>query len=122
MSELKNPRAVEIEAINLELVRLNEDGSSQFVEKGDPNGLIIQLNLNYVDYGKLIALAELGIKAMQKRTKELLDLEERHKNNPIPELGALSADDIRLARTNSYSRSFEASGFLESIRRKFYKT
>lgn len=111
MINLDNMRAVVVQAINPELIALSEDGSSgRLVEKGDPDELIIQLNLNFVDHANLVKLAEAGIQAMVAR--EVI-LKEMRASPPHP----LTAEEIDILMNNARRLRHEAEELSSRIRR-----
>lgn len=108
--DIDNMRAVVVQAINPELIVLSEDGVGPFVEKGDPNELIIQLNLNFVDHGLLVKLAEAGIQAMVAR--EVI-LKEMRASPPHP----LTVEEIDILMNNARRLRHEAEALSSRIRR-----
>lgn len=111
MINLDNMRAVVVQSINPELVTPAEDGcGGRLVEKGDPNELIIQLNLNFVDHANLVKLAEAGIQAMVAR--EVI-LKEMRESPPHP----LTSDEIDILQNNARRLRHEAEALSSRIRR-----
>ena len=103
-------RYVVVQPINPELALLDEDGVGPLVEEGDPNEFIIQLNLNFVDHGLLVKLAEAGIQAMVAR--EVI-LKEMRASPPHP----LTVEEIDILMNNARRQRHEAEALSSRIRR-----
>lgn len=97
-----------VQALNADILQINEDGTGKLVEQ--PYDLIIQLNLNYVDHGYMVDLVEMGIQAMVAR-EELLKITRESPPHPM------TAEDIDVVITATRQRRYKAEALLPLIRR-----
>lgn len=98
-----------IQHLNADILQINEDGTGKLVDQ--PDDLIIQLNLNYVEHADMVELVELGIQAMIAR-EELLKV--TRENPPHP----MTAADVDVVIASSRRRRFKAEALLPRIRRQ----
>lgn len=110
-----------VEVINPDLILpMLANGEGGEVEKGDPNELIIQTNLDFVDHGKLVDLALCGIKAKYDRCAEIEALFKRvtEDHEAASAVLPLTPDDIRLALSRARDDAAKADDLIRKITRK----